>query len=231
MSDYLLAALAGPNVTKEQVITLLKEARQELAASDARLAVYADARNWVKLDGAEHAALFAPINHLPADGWHVAATPGLDYYLFDPVRDIAEFHTKFGLTYDGKPRALTGDLLNFRVKFMAEELDEYEHAADELEDRLSSNWPSRDNATAVPRLLAESLDALVDEVYVVLGTSYLHGFNFKEAWRRVHAANMAKVRAERASDSKRGSTFDVVKPPGWTAPDHLDLVADHAHKE
>lgn len=50
------------------------------------------------------------------------------------------------------------------------------------------------------------------------------GFNFREAWRRVHEANMGKVRARRAQDSTRGSVFDVVKPPGWVAPDLSDLV-------
>jgi predicted HAD superfamily Cof-like phosphohydrolase len=73
--------------------------------------------------------------------------------------------------------------------------------------------------------LVDQLDALVDLAYVVLGTAYLHGFRFNEAWRRVHAANMAKVRAERAEQSARGSTFDVVKPPGWKPADLSDLVA------
>ncbi len=42
---------------------------------------------------------------------------------------------------------------------------------------------------------------------------------FDELWKQVHAANMRKVRAEVPSDSKRGSTFDVVKPPGWVSPE------------
>jgi hypothetical protein len=41
---------------------------------------------------------------------------------------------------------------------------------------------------------------------------------------------MAKVRAPSASASKRGNAHDVVKPPGWTAPDHTDLVADHVRR-
>lgn len=52
------------------------------------------------------------------------------------------------------------------------------------------------------------------------------GLDFNEAWSRVQRANMAKVRTARPEDSKRGSGFDVVKPPGWTAPDHSDLVSD-----
>jgi len=66
---------------------------------------------------------------------------------------------------------------------------------------------------------AEVIDALVDLVYVALGTAHLCGFPFMKVWDAVHAANMKKIRAARACDSKRGSTFDVVKPKGWRKPD------------
>lgn len=119
------------------------------------------------------------------------------------VDDIQAFHEKFDLTYYGPPRALPVDLQRFRNTFLWEEVTEYVNS-DELEDNL---------------------DALVDLVYVALGTSYLHGFDFTEAWRRVHEANMKKVRATKDTDSKRGSAaHDVVKPPGWTPPDLTDLV-------
>jgi len=128
------------------------------------------------------------------------------------TEDLEAFHIKYGLEYTGMPRMLPGELLEFRVKFLQEELREY---IDHI---------SQENQTEA---LVQSLDALVDLVYVAIGTAYLHGFSpviFDEAWRRVQEANMSKVRAERASDSKRGSTFDVVKPSGWTPPDHTDLV-------
>lgn len=142
---------------------------------------------------------------------------------FDPIRDIAEFHKKFGLEYHGKVRALTGELRRFRQDFMTEELLEYDGHAFAAEQELSISPQHRDRASYAYHL-EEMMDALIDLVYVAIGTSYLHGFDFKEGWRRVQAANMAKVRAERAEDSKRGSTFDVIKPPGWVAPSHIDLV-------
>jgi len=120
------------------------------------------------------------------------------------MTDIAEFHTKFGLQYDGSPRVLEPELRGFRIKFMQEELVEY----------------------AVSHTKADELDALVDLVYVALGTAYMQGFDFQAAWDRVHAANMAKVRAESADQSKRSSAFDVVKPEGWVAPDLTDLVGE-----
>lgn len=143
---------------------------------------------------------------------------------FDPVRDVEEFHKKFGLEYVGKPRGLPPEFAQFRQKFIQEELDEYITNHINLEFELGLKEPQK-----IDKYLEEQLDALVDLVYVALGASHLHGFDFKEAWRRVHAANMAKVRAEKASDSKRGSTFDVVKPAGWTAPSHADLVEDNVY--
>lgn len=121
--------------------------------------------------------------------------------------DITEFHEKFRLLYDGPPRTLEGELLDFRVKFMQEELDEYAEAAGEGD-------------------LEKQLDAIIDLIYVALGTLLMQGLlpAFAPGWQRVQAANMAKIRAERQEDSKRGTTFDVVKPEGWKPPTHADLI-------
>lgn len=147
----------------------------------------------------------------------------------DPFKDVAEFHRKFGLEYEGKPRALPRALQAFRDKFHREELREYGVATQRLARLLAKQEEaSIDDEVALE--LSHALDALVDEMYVLLGTAYLHGFDFNAAWDRVHAANMAKVRAQRAADSKRKSRFDVVKPPGWQPPRIQPLVSDHAHQ-
>lgn len=120
--------------------------------------------------------------------------------------DIVDFHHKFGLKYEGPPRLiLPGDMPRFRLNFMQEELDEYMEAL------------QIGNAE-------KAFDALIDLTYVAVGTAYMHGFPFAEGWRRVQEANMAKQRCERAKDSTRGSTFDIIKPKGWVAPDLSDLV-------
>lgn len=131
----------------------------------------------------------------------------------DFVADIRAFHQKFGLAYDGPPRDLPKILSDFRRRFMEEELEEY--------DRDSRPPQCRETDDQRVERLADQLDALVDLVYVALGTAHLHGFNFGEAWRRVHAANMGKVRGP----SDRSKEYDVVKPPGWLAPDLRDLVS------
>lgn len=147
--------------------------------------------------------------------------------LFD---DIKEFHEKFAITYEGAPRALPPSLQQFRTKFLREELREYLISVEHIHQVLQGKTdPSFDDEVAYD--LEHMLDALVDLVYVALGTAYLHGFDFQEAWARVHAANMSKIRAKKSSDSKRKSKHDVVKPVGWRPPRHRDLVFHHAHKE
>lgn len=125
--------------------------------------------------------------------------------MVDMVQDILDFHKRYGLEYSGPPRALPEDLADFRKQFMFEEAIEYADAC-AVNDQH------------------EMFDALIDLVYVALGTAHLHGFDFAEGWKRVHAANMKKQRAKLAHESKRGTMYDVVKPEGWQPPNLSDLV-------
>lgn len=148
----------------------------------------------------------------------------------DMMGDIEKFHQKFGLEYTGKPRMLEPELFQFRFGFMHEELEEWQGEQTDLIEALTAD-DGKPEHRRITMGLHQQLDALVDLCYVALGTAYLQFGRriFNDAWHRVQAANMAKVRCEREGDSKRGSTFDVIKPEGWTPPDHHDLVKDHAH--
>ena len=123
----------------------------------------------------------------------------------DPVQDIAEFHEHFKLPQREHGKRPDPQMILFRLKFLAEELHELNVAAahDDLEGML---------------------DALVDLAYVAMGTAWLLNLDFNAAWMTVHKANMQKQRAEKPSDSKRGTTFDVVKPKGWQAPDFKNWI-------
>lgn len=124
----------------------------------------------------------------------------------DIIQDIDDFHKKFGFTkreLGSKPDIA---LLHFRLKFLAEELHEMKVDA------------GKDDLEGV-------LDAIVDLMYVAIGTGWLLNLDVASAWKLVHEANMAKVRAERAEDSKRGSLFDVIKPKGWKKP-NIDSLID-----
>lgn len=135
------------------------------------------------------------------------------------TRDIADFHNKFDIAYHGEPRHLPRDLRSFRVKFLAEELCEYAGLSGTTKDLVQSVL-----VAATPPPLEDQFDALIDLVYVALGTAHLHGFPFQRGWSRVQAANMRKIRAPTAADSRRGHASDVIKPPGWAPPSLADLV-------
>lgn len=145
--------------------------------------------------------------------------------VFDPIADITAFHEKFELPERKPLGALDSETMDFRYKFMMEELSEWRKAQEEALNEVTRASKHRDEANYTYQL-EEALDGLVDLAYVLFGTVYLHGFKdiFGRAWKRVHKANMEKVRAELISDSKRGSTQDVVKPAGWEAPSHTDLI-------
>lgn len=148
----------------------------------------------------------------------------------DMVGDVLAFLTKFGQPVAERPRALDWDYAKFRQLLHAEEGREWVTNATGLQFELGTQTLDQDK---VAHHLEECLDACVDAVYVFLGTA-LGMFpedRVREAWRRVQAANMAKVRSESGQTSGRGSRHDVVKPLGWVAPTHADLVADHEYKE
>lgn len=121
---------------------------------------------------------------------------------------IAEFHEHFGIEPEGKNVVLSKELLNFRIKFLEEELNELKRAQQQLENGFSAF-----------DCKVQMVDALVDLVYVALGTAYLMGVDFNAAFHAVHNANMKKVNAKTAADSKRGYAGDIVKPPGWVGPE------------
>lgn len=115
--------------------------------------------------------------------------------------DVKEFATKFNQLVSNKPTHLTLRKLAERIDFMAEELDEFE-AACQTQD------------------LAEQADALVDLVYVALGTAVMLGLPWDDLWDDVHRANMEKI----AGVGKRGHLVDCIKPDGWVGPKTNEIL-------
>lgn len=113
---------------------------------------------------------------------------------------VQDLYRKMGIVYEDGPRDLPSHVWDFRHRFLKEEIIEYEDA------------DSRE----------EEFDALLDLIYVALGTLYLYGFDFYEGFKRVHEANMMK-------DVVKGETLDgsgkhLSKPEGWVPPNLKDLV-------
>jgi predicted HAD superfamily Cof-like phosphohydrolase len=130
-------------------------------------------------------------------------------------RDVGQFHEKFNLDNTTArpvgPRDVPRELFDFRLKFMREELREFEEGEAEGD-------------------LAKMADSLIDLVYVVLGTAHVYGFPWQALWDEVQRANMAKERTLRVEDSARGSTYDVIKPAGWQPPDIVGVLRAHGWK-
>lgn len=142
--------------------------------------------------------------------------------------DVYQFHEQYDLPRPTVPQHITPELSHFRIKFLQEELDEYRTAVAQLDIAIYQHAPH----DAITSLLADALDALADLVYVAIGTAIIHGFPLNEAWDRVQHANMTgKTRATSPDQSKRLTSFDVVKLPHFTPPDHTDLVCNHPHSD
>lgn len=141
---------------------------------------------------------------------------------------VGDFNTKFDLPtaygyYNTEvptnfelrrfPQFLTIDEHHFRRKFMAEELEEFD-------------------AACAAGDLPKAADALVDLVYVALGTAHFMGLPFDELFAEVQRANLTK---ERTSDPSklsahargrdgRGGRQDIVKPEGWEGPKIAEVL-------
>lgn len=117
------------------------------------------------------------------------------------VLDIEDMHTKYGVNQ--KVREFDAEklrqFLEFRVKFLEEELNE-------LKDNM--NNPE------------EIVDALVDLCVVAIGTLDAFDVNAALAWDAVHKANMNKQVGVKASRPNPLGLPDLIKPEGWTAPSH-----------
>jgi predicted HAD superfamily Cof-like phosphohydrolase len=199
VSDFLKRFFNVENpkmVTRKQLTRSLESFNQIIDDLTIRLYIQNDRLPMFKRLDENHRNVLIKIKSL------VANTPR------DFIADTGDFAERFGLE---KQRSSMRDrnFTGFRIDCLHEEVDELETALFNHDD-------------------AGALDALVDLAYFLFGTVRAFDLEcvFNEAWKRVHEANLRKVRVERTDQSKRGSIFDVVKPEGWVAPDLLDLVAE-----
>lgn len=118
----------------------------------------------------------------------------------DVESDVRAFFDKFGVPTRVTPGWPDDKMVDFRMRHIAEEHNELVSAIQ-------------------TRNLEEVADALIDLVYLAVGTCLAFGIPFSAVWREVQEANMKKVRAASdGSNSKRSSSYDVVKPEGWQPP-------------
>lgn len=134
----------------------------------------------------------------------------------DWVKDIHEMHEKYGvgnwmaLRELNNEQELLQQFLEFRMKFLKEELDETNQAVKDKDPE-------------------EIIDGLIDLCVVAIGTLDAFGVDAHKAWDEVLKANMSKEVGVKESRPNPLGLPDLVKPADWKAPSHkgnYDLL-DH----
>lgn len=132
--------------------------------------------------------------------------------------DVKAFHKFFGHAIARQPTFMTEERAKNRMKWQDEERQEFLDAL-EVKD------------------IAEAADAIVDQLYFILGTAVEMGIPVDHVWDLVHSANMAKaMKSEHHPHCPLNIDWSVptkctcgavkykedgktAKPEDWTAPD------------
>jgi predicted HAD superfamily Cof-like phosphohydrolase len=121
------------------------------------------------------------------------------------VEDMAHMHEHYKV-HDWVEKnkdnpELMKKLLKFRLDFLQEELNEAYGAMD------------ADDAEEV-------VDAMIDLCVVAIGTLDIYRVDSHKAWNEILRANMAKEPGVKPSRPNPLGLPDLIKPEGWTGPDH-----------
>ena len=134
------------------------------------------------------------------------------------VKDIAKMHKKFGVnkvveTFDSEKLKA---FMEFRIKFLQEELDEMKLAFNAL-----------NSATDEAEIAVHSediVDALIDLSVVSIGTLDAFKVDSVKAWDSVLVANMSKEVGIKEGRPNPLGLPDLCKPQGWQSPTHSGNV-------
>lgn len=114
--------------------------------------------------------------------------------LNDIWRVVRDFHLAFGLPTTEPPQLLATPRTGERSKWMREELHEFESAA----------------------TIPEQADAMVDLIYLAIGTLVEMGVPPGRVFELVHSSNLGKRWADGTVRLDREGK--VLKPPAWSSP-------------
>lgn len=148
----------------------------------------------------------------------------------DWVADNFEMHEKFGV-HDAVDNLDNDKLLKFvefRIKFLEEELNEAKAAFAKLAELQDAQLPDETHDKLVTDNAEDIVDAMVDLCVVAIGTLNAMNVDAYEAWDRVHTANMAKEVGIKASRPNPLGLPDLIKPEGWVGPQHRDNIGHFA---
>ena len=123
----------------------------------------------------------------------------------DFANNIYMMHNKFGVREwfenNKGDKELMKNYLNFRMSMVKEEYDETMEA-------IEAKDPE------------EIVDGLIDMCVFAIGTLDVFGIDANEAWDRVYNANSAKDVGVKEGRPNPFGLPDLIKPEGWTAPNH-----------
>jgi predicted HAD superfamily Cof-like phosphohydrolase len=116
-------------------------------------------------------------------------------------------HRKFGVNpvINGLDREKLKAYLDFRIRFLDEELNETKKAIAE------------GDADGI-------VDGIIDLMVISIGTLDAFGVDAQTAWNRVHAANMTKTPGIKATRPNAYGLPDLIKPADFVSPTHVDNV-------
>lgn len=133
------------------------------------------------------------------------------YNTYDMEGAVRSFHLTYGQPAELIPRALPKDRVGLRLDLILEELIE-------LEDALLKGD------------VVETYDALIDILYVTIGTGVESGMALAPGFVEVHRSNMSKLGEDGKPIKSRGMELDgfpvgkVLKGPGYFKPDLKEVL-------
>lgn len=124
----------------------------------------------------------------------------------DWVNDMRQMASKYKIqdAVNNLEKEQLRSFLNFRVRFIEEELNELKEAT----------------KPRIPIDREEIVDALIDICVVAIGTLDLFDIDAHKAWDEVLKANMNKEVGVKETRPNPMGLPDLIKPEGWEAPDH-----------
>lgn len=147
----------------------------------------------------------------------------------DIQADVREFMTAFKQEMPGAPQWPSEQTQHLRVRLEAEEFCErlrdsgygYDVTVD---SNVAQHLVFHSERDGTEKSLPKSADAIIDEIYVLIGSLLAMGIDFWPLWNAVHAANMAKAGGPVVNGK-------VTKPEGWQAPDIEGLLRKQGWSE
>jgi len=129
---------------------------------------------------------------------------------------VAEFQKQFEEPFIPVGQSDWERLINLRASLIHEEITE-------LWMGMNGMLQTPCEADSLMRAKVDTLDAICDSIYVLIGTANALGFDIKEAFDRVHKSNMTKL----GKDGKPiyNLAGKVMKPESFKPPILEDLVA------